>query len=127
MPANKVRVGVIGVGRMGERHSRVYAGMSDVEFVGVSDLSAQRGRAVATRYDVGWYEDFNDLLRDVDAVSIATPTATHFEVAAGCLAQQVHVLLEKPIAPTEADCRRIVDAAKRNNNDLLVSKVSWSG
>jgi virulence factor len=123
MTRNKLRVGVIGVGRMGERHARVYSSLSEVEFVGVSDLSPERGRAVAAQHGVAWYEDFTGLLRDVDAVSIATPTRDHFDVAAECLAQKVHVLVEKPIAGTLQEARSLAWLADRSMTVFQVGHI----
>src|SRR5262245_29745732 len=98
MALNRLRVGVIGVGRMGERHCRVYSNMPSVDLVGISDLGVERGRAVADAYDVPFFEEYHDLLARVDAVSIATPTDTHYSVAVDCLNAGVHVLIEKPLA-----------------------------
>ena len=114
MSATRIRVGVIGVGRMGERHCRVYSGLSDVEFVGVSDLSPQRGSAVAMTYGVPWFEDYTDLLRQVDAVSVVTPTDSHFAIVRECLRRQVHVLVEKPIAESLAEARELVQLARHS-------------
>jgi predicted dehydrogenase len=107
MVLNRLRVGVIGVGRMGERHCRVYANMPTIDLVGVSDRTVERGRAIAETYDVPFYEDYQDLLSHVDAVSIVTPTDTHFAVAADCLRQNVHILLEKPLARTLTEARKL--------------------
>jgi len=99
---------------MGERHCRVYANMPTVDLVGVSDSRAQRGRSIADTYDVAYFADYQDLLRRVDAVSIAVPTDGHCAVAADCLRQQVHVLLEKPLARTLAEARELAALAERS-------------
>lgn len=111
---DRFRVGVIGVGRMGERHCRVYANMPTVELVGVSDLRPEHGRRVAHAYDVPFFEDYHDLLQRVDAVSVATPTDTHYTVAADCFHQQVHLLLEKPLARSLAEARALATLAERS-------------
>jgi virulence factor len=123
MSADKMRVGVIGVGRMGERHCRIYSSLGSVEFAGVSDLSVERGRAIASRYDVPWYEDYTDLLRRVDAVSVVTPTDAHFAVVAECLRRQVHVLVEKPIAGSLAEARELVRLARHSPAVLQVGHI----
>ncbi len=123
MATNRMRVGVIGVGRMGERHCRIYSGLGGVEFVGISDRSAERGRAVGEKYDVPWYEDYTELLQHVDAVSVATPTDAHFEVAAECLRRRVSVLVEKPIASTTSEAAELVRLAERSSAILQVGHI----
>jgi predicted dehydrogenase len=83
---------------MGERHCRVYSSLPNVDFVGVSDASADRGRAIGVKYGVPSYTDYAELLSRVDAVSIVTPTDFHYEVASAAVYAGVHVLLEKPMA-----------------------------
>ena len=118
-----VRIGVIGVGRMGERHCRVYSGLSNVEFVGVSDLSVQRGRVVAEAYGVRFFQDSAELLREVDAVSVVTPTDSHFAVAAECLRRQVHVLVEKPLAASVSEARELTQLASQSAMTLQVGHI----
>jgi predicted dehydrogenase len=115
MAINRLRVGVIGVGRMGERHCRVYANMPTVHLVGVSDLHRARGQAVADAYDVPYYEEYGDLLKRVDAVTVATPTDTHAAVAAECIRNGVSVLVEKPLAPTLTEARQLTALAERGS------------
>jgi predicted dehydrogenase len=119
----RLRVGVIGAGRMGERHCRVYAGIAGVEFCGVSDVSPERGQAVARRYGVPWFAHHDDLLATVDAVTIATPTRTHFRVASDCLARGVHVLVEKPLAGDVAEARELVRRAEQTRLVLQVGHI----
>ncbi len=123
MLPNRVRVGVIGAGRMGERHCRVYAGIGGVEFVGVSDRSLVRGSDVAAKYEVPYYADHLDLLDRVDAVSVATPTDSHFEVAAECLRRGVHVLVEKPLAGDLAEARALEQMSRHSRALLQVGHI----
>lgn len=123
MANKKLRVGVIGVGRMGERHCRVYSQTGGVEFVGVSDVSPTRGRAIAGAYDVVYCEDFRDLLANVDAVSVATPTESHFAVAAECLSRQVHVLVEKPMAANVDEGEELVRLARQSSAIFQVGHI----
>jgi predicted dehydrogenase len=113
MMTRPIRVGVIGVGRQGERHCRVYAGMAGVDFVGVSDLSVERGRQVADRHGVAYSQQRDELLEQVDAVTVATPTFSHLEVVAECLRRGVHVLVEKPLAGAVDEARQLVELARR--------------
>lgn len=118
-----IRVGVIGVGRQGERHSRIYSSLAGVCFVGVSDVREERGLAVAQRYGVEYYRDYAELLRRVDAVSIATPTSTHREIIADCLNRQVHVLVEKPMASNLTEAGEIVYMARQASALVQVGHI----
>jgi predicted dehydrogenase len=123
MLKEKLRVGVIGVGRMGERHCRIYASLPDVEFVGVSDPAPCRGSEVAQSYDVSFFPDYEDLLRAVDAVSVAASTAAHFDIAAECLNRGVHALVEKPLAATLDQAAALVELAAESSAMLQVGHI----
>jgi len=95
-----VRVGVIGAGRMGQRHCRVLSNLRWTELHGIYDQDQSIGRQVAARFDARPYERLDELLDDVEAVVVASPTPFHFEQAMLCLQRGRHVLIEKPIAQT---------------------------
>ncbi|NJL97606.1 MAG: Gfo/Idh/MocA family oxidoreductase [Synechococcaceae cyanobacterium RM1_1_27] len=107
----RIPVGVIGVGNMGQHHTRVFSRMKDVEVVGVADINVERGLDVASRFRVHFYEDFHEMLTQVAAVAIAVPTVLHHEVGLACLAAGVHVLLEKPIAANISEAESLVNKA----------------
>lgn len=123
MSRRPIRVGVIGVGRQGERHSRVYSNLAGVHFVGVSDLSAERGRSVADRYGVEFYLNFTELLAHVDAVTVATPTDVHLPVVTECLRREVHVLVEKPLASDVDQARQLAHLARQSPVVLQVGHI----
>ncbi|MBL8097449.1 MAG: Gfo/Idh/MocA family oxidoreductase [Anaerolineales bacterium] len=113
MNKQDVRVGVIGVGRMGQRHCRVFANLRRAEFVGVYDARPEAAQAIATQHEVRSFNDLDALLDEVDAVSIAAPTPLHFELALRCIRAGVHVLIEKPITQTVAEAETLVAEAQR--------------
>ena len=119
-----MRVGVIGAGVMGSNHARVLAGLPDVVLVGIVDpLPEHRARAIEL---VGCraFANLDALLAEgVDAVTNAAPTHLHHEVALACIARSIHILVEKPIAPTVEEGRDIVDAAQRAGVTLMVGHV----
>jgi virulence factor len=123
MSPSKVRIGVIGVGRMGERHCRVYSTLPHVEFVGVSDTSLDRARTTAHKYAVDYYADYHDLLREVDAVSIATPTRFHYELARETLRQGRHALVEKPLAHSVGEARDLAHLASESSTVFQVGHI----
>ncbi|HLF26120.1 MAG TPA: Gfo/Idh/MocA family oxidoreductase [Anaerolineae bacterium] len=118
-----IRVGVIGVGMMGERHGRVYSNLRDTELIGVFDNNPGRGRAVADRYETRYFESPTALLGEVDAVTIATPTPYHFELAMQALAAGVHTLVEKPLAYTLDEAEKLVAAARSSGLVVQVGHI----
>jgi predicted dehydrogenase len=102
---DKLRTAVIGVGHLGREHARIYASLEDSNLVAVCDNNETNGRAIAEKYGVRYIKDYRELLGEVEAVSVATPTVNHHEITCACLEAGIHVLVEKPISRTleEAD------------------------
>jgi predicted dehydrogenase len=118
-----IRIGVIGVGNMGQHHTRVLSFMKDVELVGVADINVERGLDTASKYRVRFFEDYRDLFPYVDAVCIAVPTKLHHEVGMTCLKAGIHVLVEKPIAANIAEAESLVNAAAEFQCILQVGHI----
>jgi predicted dehydrogenase len=118
-----LRVGVIGTGMMGQRHCRVYSTLRRAQLVGVCDANPASGNRVARQYDVTFYESLEDLLTNVDAVTLATPTPSHFELAMCCLAHGVHVLIEKPITETLEQAEKLAEAAEASGLIVQVGHI----
>ncbi|MCB0207900.1 MAG: Gfo/Idh/MocA family oxidoreductase [Anaerolineae bacterium] len=118
-----IRVGVIGVGTMGERHCRVYSGLRNVDLVGVADRNAQRGQDIAVEYETQFFQDYRRLLDQVDAVSIVTTTPSHFGLAMEALDKGVHVLVEKPITENIEQGRALIECAAKNERVLQVGHI----
>lgn len=119
----KLRVGVIGVGHLGQHHARLYAGLPGVHLAGVMDISPDRARLIAERHGACAYDDPAALLKEVDAVSVAVPTSAHHAVVKRCLEAGVHVLVEKPIAVTRAEANELVDLARARRRVLQVGHI----
>jgi predicted dehydrogenase len=119
----KLRVGVIGVGHLGQHHARLYAGLPGATLVGVCDIDAKRAQAVADRYATSVYSDANALLSRVDGVSVAVPTSVHYAVVKRCLEAGAHVLVEKPIAMTPTEARDLATAANMHRRVLQVGHI----
>src|SRR5277367_1433104 len=119
-----LRVGVIGAGVMGSNHARVLAGLPEITLVGVVDpLPAHRARAVELA-DCRAFANLDDLIAEgVDAVTIAAPTHLHHEIALACIAHNVHILVEKPIASSVEEGQEIVTAAGQAGVTLMVGHV----
>ena len=118
-----VKVAVIGTGVMGSYHLKNYAKMDDVELVGVYDVDIERARAKAAEFGTTAYDSLDALIKHVDAVSIVTPTTTHFEVAKKFLSAGLPCLIEKPLATTKKDCQSLISLAKENGTFFIVGHV----
>jgi predicted dehydrogenase len=119
-----LRVGVVGVGVMGSNHARVFAGLPGTELVAVADPDRKQAEFVARTLGCVAVSDVSELLdRDVDAITIAAPTHLHRDIAIGCIARGVHVLVEKPIASSVEEGREIIGAARRAGVTLMVGHV----
>jgi len=117
------RVGVIGTGHLGRFHTRVYSELPNCELVGVFDTDSDRASAVAGEYGTRAVPGMNELIGQVDAVSIAVPTTAHCEVGMACLDAGVHVLIERPIASTVEQARALVAKAREKNLRMQVGHI----
>jgi len=120
---NELRAGVIGVGRMGQRHCRIYANLRQTRLAGVCDVDATRGRMVASEYDVPYFDRVDDLLDRVDAVTLATPTPQHYDLAMRCLEHGVHLLIEKPVTETLEQAEILCRAASSSGLVVQVGHI----
>ena len=118
-----IRIGVIGAGVMGERHCRVCANLPRVDLVGIADLNEARGQEVADRYETTYYRDYGQLLPRLDAVTIATTTESHFDLAKACLEQGLHVMVEKPITETIEQAQQLIQMAEERGLVLQVGHI----
>lgn len=120
------RVAAIGVGSLGRHHARNYAELARegrVEFIGVCDINGETAAAVAAEHGCASFADWHELLDCVDAVSIATPTETHCEIACAFLEKGVHALVEKPIALSLAEADQMITAAADSGAKLMVGQL----
>ena len=115
-----LRAGVIGVGHLGQHHARHYATLPGVTLAGVYDASPDRAKLIAERHGVRAWTNLEEVLTQVDLVSVAAPTSVHFAAAKACLEAGKHVLVEKPIAVTSAEAHELVELAARRGCLLQV-------
>ncbi len=120
---NSLRVGVVGVGRLGQHHARNYYENPRCELVGVADIDAAQGDRIARAYRCKAYKDFHDLIGKVDAMSVAVPTVAHFEVASELMKAGVHCLVEKPICNNLKDAERLIKLSHQYNLILQVGHI----
>lgn len=120
---NPIRMGVVGVGNMGQHHARVLSLLKDVELIGVADINVERGLNTASKHRGRFFEDYRELLPHVDAVCVAVPTRLHHSVGMRCLRSGVHVLIEKPIAASIAEAESLVNTAADSGCILQVGHI----
>lgn len=118
-----LKLAVIGTGALGRHHARILAGLSGVQLVGVADLNAASGQAVAQSCRTQWVPDYRELLDKIDAAVVAVPTAVHRDVARYCLERHIPVLVEKPIASDTRQAEELVRIAERRSTLLQVGHV----
>jgi len=118
-----LRVGVIGCGRMGRLHARVYSQMPRVKVTRIFDASADASGAVGEEFNLPVAKTLPELLEKVDAVTIAVPTRFHLSVAEQCLARKIACLIEKPLAKSVEEGKRIVELARQNGTTVQVGHI----
>ncbi len=123
MENKKLRVGVIGVGRMGTFHLNCYSEIRDVEIVGIADVNQKLGKATAERFGIEYFENYRDLVQQVDIATVAVPTKLHYEVAKEALLNGTNLLVEKPISNNYEDAKELFDIAEKNDLVLHVGHV----
>lgn len=119
----RVRIGVVGVGHMGQYHANILSGLDGVDFVGIYDASLNRAEEISNRFSVRAYESLDKLFSKVDAVCIAVPTNLHYKVASRALNAGVHVLVEKPMTRTVRYAEKLVELAHKKDLVLQTGHV----
>jgi len=120
---DRLRVAVVGVGYLGRFHAQKYAALAECELVALADPDTEAAGALARELGTRAAADYRQLLGQVDAVSVVTPTPLHFEVARMFLDAGVHVLVEKPITETVDQAKQLIAAAHRAGRVLQVGHL----
>jgi predicted dehydrogenase len=114
----KIKVGVVGIGHLGNYHLQKYSKLENCEIVAVADPLIERARKAADIYQCAAFSDHLALISQIDAVSITAPTGEHHRLAMDFLNAGIDVLIEKPICETLAQADELIELARKNN--LLV-------
>ena len=121
--SESLRVGVFGVGSLGQWHARIYSELPRAELVGVFDLDPARCRDVAERYHTRPFESFDALADAVQAASVVVPTDRHYAIFERLAERGLHILVEKPIATSTEEAERMVRTARERDVILQVGHV----
>ena len=116
---DKIRTAIIGAGKMGTIHAKVYDKLPQSRLIGIVDIDKQKAEQLAARYNCSWFTDCEPLLGQVDAVTIAAPTVNHLELAKLFIENNTPVMIEKPLAVNVKQGRQVVKLAEKY--DTLVA------
>lgn len=119
----ELKVAVVGVGYLGRHHARIYSNMENVDLVGVVDSDKQNAERIADQYGTRPYSSVADLPDGLDAVSVATPTVTHFDIAKTFVEKGVAVLVEKPMTSTLEEARELDRIVKESGVVFQVGHI----
>lgn len=121
-----IKVAVIGAGILGEVHAQAVSEGVHEELVAVCDLNPVRAETIAKQYQIHAYTDYHEMLKqkEIDAVIVATPDFAHAEPVIACLQSEKHVLMEKPLATTLPDAKRIRE--EKNKHPGLCCMVNYT-
>jgi predicted dehydrogenase len=119
------RVGVVGVGHLGQHHARVYTELLGANLVGVVDLNESRAAAIGESLGVPWFTSFDEFIDRAapEAVSVVVPTCMHYEVAKKALMNGIHVLIEKPVTTTVEEAEELLRFAAESDLVLQVGHI----
>jgi predicted dehydrogenase len=124
--ASKVKVAVLGTGSLGQHHVRIYAELAaagQIELSGIYDANADTARKIAAKHNTRIFNSIAEAAAASDALNIATPTTTHFELAKSLLSEGKHVLVEKPMTDNTAQAAELCELAQKKNCVLQVGHV----
>ena len=123
MTDKRIKVGVFGVGSLGQWHARVYSELDNVELAGVYDIDIKRARSIAKKYKTRAYDNISELAQAIEAASVAVPTDKHFGIFTELADYNLHMLMEKPIASSTEEAEKMVKIAQQKNILLQVGHV----
>ena len=114
------KVGVVGVGALGEHHARIYSELPDAELVAVVDIDQEKAQQIASRYQCQSYQRYEEIFDSVEAISLAVPTCDHARIGVEFLKRDIHVLAEKPIASNLEEADQLIQAHTKSGALLQV-------
>ena len=118
-----IRVGVVGVGYLGAFHVQKFSNHEAGLVVGVADTNSAKAAEISNKYSVRHFSDYEELLREVDAISIATPSVTHFGIAKEAIMAGKDILVEKPMTLNLAEAEELVALAEAKQKIIHVGHL----
>lgn len=118
-----IRVGIVGVGYLGTQHARILSYLEEADLQAVADIDFQKALQIGNRHGVRYFENYEDMIDEIDAAVVSTDTSAHFKVSENLLRHGKHVLVEKPITETVEQGERLVELAAKKNLILQVGHL----
>src|SRR3970040_1879973 len=119
----KIKIGVIGTGHLGKLHVKMFKQIQECEVTGIYDGNSQTAKDVAQEFNVKAFDNLDDLLKNIQAASIAVSTTTHHEVAKKCLEKNIHIFVEKPITSSISEAEELVQISSDRKLNLQVGHI----
>lgn len=119
----KLRTAIVGAGKMGNIHAKVYSQLDQSEFIGVYDIDKTKAGQLAEKFNCRQFDSLEQMVGEVDAVTISAPTVAHLELATFFIENNIAIMIEKPLAVTSKQGKKIVNLAKKKN---IVAAVGHS-
>ena len=113
MESDSLKVGVVGVGHLGQHHVKHYADLKCADLVGVFDTDSKKGQTISKRHNITAFKSMDAFLEKINAVSIVTPTCDHAAIAETCIVAGKHIFIEKPITQTLDEADHILALAEK--------------
>lgn len=121
--SNKIKIGVIGTGHLGSIHAKLWRSHNDVQLTGIFDTDKETAKRIADENACRVFESTEQVFEECDAVTIATPTSMHYEVAMESINHNVHCLIEKPVTENYEQAIKLIEIAKKKNVRVQVGHV----
>ena len=123
MKQNNFSIGVIGVGHLGEYHVKHLKTIKESKLIGIFDSNSKRASIISKRYGVDNFNSQSELIEKCDAISIVTPTESHYKIAKTILKYGKHVFVEKPITANVQDANELINLANKRRLILQVGHI----
>ena len=121
MKKQKIRIGVIGIGYLGKFHLEKFQKNKDCQLVWLIDKNIKNIKNYKDKYNVS--TNYKEIVNDVDAVSIVTPTVNHYEIARYFIEKNKHVLIEKPMTQTVSEAKKLINLAKKHKKIIQIGHL----
>ena len=121
MKKQKIRIGVIGIGYLGKFHLEKFQKNKDCQLVWLIDKNIKNLKNYKDKYNVS--TNYKEIVDDVDAVSIVTPTVNHYEIARYFIERNKHVLIEKPMTQTVSEAKKLINLAKKYKRTIQIGHL----
>ncbi|MBM2816851.1 MAG: MocA protein [Ignavibacteria bacterium] len=121
--SNKIKISVIGCGHLGSIHTKLWAANENAELAGIYDIDPARAETISQNFNCKSYSSLEEAIAAADAVTIASPTSEHFQLARLAILQKKHCLIEKPITAQYSEAQELIELAANNNVLVQVGHV----